>query len=58
MKKFKYFSLFSLLILLILPVFFVESLTGFFDLNRVALYTVKNILGKEPQTNQTISEQK
>ena len=57
MKKFK-FSRYSLLILSVLPVFFLESLTGFFDLNRMAIRTSKKILGNDTQELQSISSKK
>ncbi|PKO04172.1 MAG: hypothetical protein CVU41_18395 [Chloroflexi bacterium HGW-Chloroflexi-3] len=56
MKKIK-FSIYSLFILLILPVFFLESLTGFFDINKIALRTSRNFFGKESQIVHTISDQ-
>lgn len=57
MKKIK-FSHYSLMIILVLPVFFLESLTGFFDLNKIALRTSKNLFSKESQIVQTIPDQK
>jgi tetratricopeptide (TPR) repeat protein len=56
MKKFK-FSRYSLLIMLVLPVFFLESLTGFFDLNKIALRTSRNLFSRESQNVQSISDQ-
>ena len=40
-----------------MPVFFLESLTGFFDLNKMALRTSRNLFSKESQIVQTISGQ-
>lgn len=57
MKKIK-FSHYSILFLLILPVFFFESLTGFFDINRLGLRTSKNLLGEKSPDNQSIFELK